>query len=208
MQVIMPAGALGPDEYDDDLGRMIRRISVASADDPREWPEKYGANYDSDVFMMHRYCRCEKDDCPWCGGCDCPSEVIHYFVDGVQVTHDEWVSFYDREVYAPLGFKNMRDSFQTKDPAKLKKMDELAEAASKRRSVSHDDPICDYCLGKGLFALHGAEPGSGAPNFWHKPTGFKVWWYKYIGRDMKTNLPVTAELLERVERECMEEIRG
>ena len=32
---------------------------------------------------------------------------------------------------------------------------------------------CAWCTGR-------------APNFWHKPSGFKVWWYKYIGRDMET----------------------
>ena len=25
-----------------------------------------------------------------------------------------------------------------------------------------------------------------APNFYHKETGLKVWWYKYIGRSMET----------------------
>jgi hypothetical protein len=24
-----------------------------------------------------------------------------------------------------------------------------------------------------------------APNFLHRPSGMKVWWYKYIGRDMR-----------------------
>ena len=28
----------------------------------------YGANFDNTTFTMHRYCWCEKDDCPWCGG--------------------------------------------------------------------------------------------------------------------------------------------
>lgn len=26
----------------------------------------YGANYENDVFMMHRFCWCEREDCPWC----------------------------------------------------------------------------------------------------------------------------------------------
>lgn len=28
----------------------------------------YGANFENSIFMMHRYCWCEQDDCPWCGG--------------------------------------------------------------------------------------------------------------------------------------------
>jgi hypothetical protein len=32
-----------------------------------------------------------------------------------------------------------------------------------------------------------------APNFWHKPTGLKVWWYKYIGRGMVFSFTPTIE---------------
>jgi hypothetical protein len=28
----------------------------------------YGANFENDVFMMHRYCWCESEDCAWCEG--------------------------------------------------------------------------------------------------------------------------------------------
>lgn len=28
----------------------------------------YGANYENDVFMMHPYCWCEKEECNWCFG--------------------------------------------------------------------------------------------------------------------------------------------
>lgn len=38
-------------------------------------------------------------------------------------------------------------------------------------------PWCDYNEEIGGFP---------APNFHHKATGFKVWWYKYIGRSMET----------------------
>ena len=39
------------------------------------------------------------------------------------------------------------------------------------------------------FTNRGAEPDGDvnymtAPNFWHKSSGVKVWWYKYIGRGM------------------------
>lgn len=30
----------------------------------------YGADYENDVFMLHRYCWCEREgECPWCTGC-------------------------------------------------------------------------------------------------------------------------------------------
>lgn len=34
----------------------------------------YGANFENDVFMMHRYCWCEEPDCAWCLGCSCDYE--------------------------------------------------------------------------------------------------------------------------------------
>lgn len=33
----------------------------------------YGADFENDVFMMHRYCWCERFDCPWCLACECES---------------------------------------------------------------------------------------------------------------------------------------
>ena len=69
----------------------------------------YGVEYDSDEFMMHPYCWCEKDDCPWCG------------------PDLEWQQ---------------------------------------------------------------------APNFHHKESGFKVWWYKYINRGMRVENPNNADFVE------------
>lgn len=79
----------------------------------------YGTDYDSDVFMMHHYCWCDQDDCPWCG----------------------W-------------------------------------------EMEHEQ----------------------APNFHHKSTGFKVWWYKYIGRGMRIENPQNADFV-KILAECMDSIR-
>ena len=61
----------------------------------------------------------------------------------------------------------------------------------------YDCPWCSYSNEDGQhfqerFRAMGAEPDanySGAPNFWHKASGFKVWWYKWIGRDLQVNQP-------------------
>jgi hypothetical protein len=73
----------------------------------------YGANFENDAFMMHRYCWCEKDDCPWCAGDAGP-------------------------------FSN--------------------------------------------HSLYWSEGNTTAPNFLHKPSQSRVWWYKYIGRGMEMDL--------------------
>ena len=73
----------------------------------------YGANYENDVFMIHRYCWCEKDECPWCGGDAGPMSA---------------------------------------------------------------------------HSLYWSDGNTTAPNFLHKPSGSRVWWYKYIGRGMEVEL--------------------
>jgi|SRR5579863_3737323 len=40
------------------------------------------------------------------------------------------------------------------------------------------------------------------PNFWHKPSGLEVWWYKWIGRDMKVTMPDGLDL-QKVFAECL-----
>ena len=45
----------------------VRLIGLAFGDLDK-WPEKYGCEYENDVFMMHPECWCEKNDgsCLWC----------------------------------------------------------------------------------------------------------------------------------------------
>lgn len=82
--------------------------------------EKYGFNYEDDVILIHQYCWCDKDECPWCS----------------------------------LG--NMTT--------------ELEE-------------------------LLGSEY---MPNFWYKPDNYALWWYKYIGRGMESNIPLTEEIYNNI----------
>lgn len=35
----------------------------------------YGANYENATFMLHRYCWCDSQECPWCAGCECPASL-------------------------------------------------------------------------------------------------------------------------------------
>ena len=48
-----------------------------------------------------------------------------------------------------------------------------------------DEKDCKWCSGD-------------EPNFRYKPTGFEVRWYKYIGRDMKCNRPISSEEVEEM----------
>src|SRR5262245_54969257 len=84
----------------------------------------YGAHWENDVFLMHPYCWCEKDDCPWCCGCDCPGDSFHYFIGGIECTYREWADFFEAET---ARFKGDHDAWMV-----------AADAANERRSERHD----------------------------------------------------------------------
>lgn len=66
---------------------------------------------------------------------------------------------------------------------------------------------CEECPGV-RFADKGAVDCNGAPNFWHKASGLRVWWYKYIGRGMESNIPIDRDFLRRVEASCMSYLKS
>lgn len=155
----------------------------------------YGADYKTDVFIMHPYCWCEKEDCPWCAGCTCPPHAFHYFVDDKEVTYNAWAKFFD----------DITGGTKNSDKIGYDNWMKLADEANARRQEKHD-PLCPYCKGEGLFVGSGSEPSLGAPNFWHKPSGFKSWWYKYIGRDMQFNKDVSAKEWDTILKDCLKSI--
>lgn len=191
-----------PGRDEDALSDMLIRITKEIEDREFGGPDGfglggaygYGADYDSDMFMMHRYCWCESDACPWCEGCDCPDGSSHYFVDGAEVSYEEWAGFYSRTV--------------TADICKNRPLWERQSAEANARRATRHDPVCPYCTGDdpttGKIAAHNA------PNFWHKPTGMRVWWYKYIGRGMETHAlpddlaPILAECLADIAKRIPE----
>lgn len=142
----------------------------------------YGGYIDNDVFMMHPYCWCEKEDCPWCAGCSCPESAFHYFIDGVECSYEKWDLFFK---------ENVPDSFPHDEWMKL------ADAINKRRTTSQDK-VCGYCQ----------EKIGHAPNFHHKKSGLKINWYKYIGRDMELNIVPTLTEWAKIEEECLESIKS
>jgi hypothetical protein len=64
-------------------------------------PSGYGSNYENDVFMMHRYCWCEREGCAWCDG-----EAPNFFhkPSGLAVT---WYKYIGRgeEIENGVGFR-------------------------------------------------------------------------------------------------------
>ena len=182
MRVVVPEGSFGVEDEETWAGllrRLTRELDQRGVDAGHGClggDYGYGADYENDVFLMHGYCWCEQDDCPWCVGCSCPESAFHYFVDGQEVACEEWDGFFQRQV-APFGA--IGDEGRDHDGWM-----QAADEANKRRTERHD-PECDYCLTGGVAASKGGGPQLNAPNFWHKASGLKVWWYKYIGRGME-----------------------
>jgi hypothetical protein len=130
----------------------------------------YGADFENDTFMLHRYCWCESEDCPWCAGCSC-EEPARYEIAGREVEKSEYEAYW-------AAYSAMKDRF------------DAGAAPPAPWNVWPRDvkwlPLhpCRYCRG---------EFGN-APNFHHKPSGLKVRWYKYIGRGMEVTAPQRVNL--------------
>ena len=124
IKIIMHPAHLGASGRDSPIEIAMRLIGVAFGA-PDDWAEKYGTDYENDVFMMHHFCWCGKEDgsCLWCIHGDHPD--------------------FDRL---------LRERFGTED-----------------------------------YQKHSARHYYDPPNFWYKPTDFRLSWYKYIGRDMAAN---------------------
>lgn len=81
--------------------------------------------------------------------------------------------------------------------------------AEEARRKAIEDHGCDYQMGRGIFArfhpyIHDHERNYyDPPNFWYKPTDFRVIWYKYIGRDTRTNRVLREGELEQIVRKCI-----
>lgn len=182
--VVLPKGIFGPCESDL-LDAMIRAIAVAAAKGDASWPAKYGADVENDVFSMAPYCWCEHEDCELCLPCTCPASAMHYFVDGKEVSYDEWMSFYDEYV----GRGPERDMTEEEHRERMARADE----ANKRRS-QRKDPVCANCK---------KEP---KPNFHYKPLDLRVRWYKYIARDMVANKQLSSMELAEMFKRCLESV--
>jgi hypothetical protein len=65
-----------------------------------------------------------------------------------------------------------------------------------------DNPECPWC-----HEIYNKESGStlekSAPNFWYKPTDLKIWWYKYIGREMESNREFSDDEWHAIEKACL-----
>lgn len=53
-----------------------------------------------------------------------------------------------------------------------------------------------------------SEPKNPEPNFIHKPSGFKLWWYKYPLRSPEVNFNITHEEFSCILYDCINSLPG
>ncbi len=162
----------------------------------------YGADYENDTFMMHHFCWCDRDDCPWCGGCTCHSSSQTY-VDGKAVTDDELMTW-NRQLLGAMPHdvaKHGTPEYDAYDAAWEKRVAERDRRTTVIYSAVHHTCATHAMM---MDRTEGTDAGfpQTAPNFWHKRSGLRVWWYKWIGRDMQTFISDRASV-EAVMAECI-----
>ena len=172
----------------------------------------YGATFENDVFMMRPYCWCESDDCLWCGGqCGCDSGNVEYFLDGEPVerwqdasdtilgdSYERLRALFNKNIYKGEEFEDAQAEFDAKCAERTRRLTTIYPA------------ITHTCEPKGMFndRPRGEDYGfQQAPHFWHKASGLKIAWYKWIGRDMEVSNPnLTFGDWRKIYTECLESI--
>jgi len=154
----------------------------------------YATNFSNDTFIIHRFCWCERDDCPYCSGCDCPEEAFTYKVDGKPCTWEESKAFFDAHV------PDMKTT-------PYEEWQKAADKVNDRRDwCKNNDLECGYCRGT-KWAEYGNVAGWGVPLFWHKPSGVRMTWYKYLGRGTHVYIPDGVQITpNEVLQSCLESL--
>lgn len=67
MTVIVPKGMIPNDDLLSELIEIGLRLIAQKCGEEENCPEKYGADFDNEVFSMHPFCWCEEDECKYCG---------------------------------------------------------------------------------------------------------------------------------------------
>lgn len=162
----------------------------------------YGVDFENDVFLMHHFCWCDSDDCLWCGGSCCQVEHFHepHRAGCYQVRRQ----LLCKEFGEQAGWTQDEYYTVSLNSPNIKKYDRAIKSLCKEMGQTYpecsdvhctcgvdgewraryDACRCEWHLGEGRF-IYGVA--AQAPNFWHKPSGFQVSWYKWIGRGMEWN---------------------
>lgn len=209
IQVNFPTGHLGASNRDDLLTLTIRALSLKHGKDG-DWADKYGTEYEDDVILIHpdfqdAECTCgqssefEKIAVRCKRNCYC--RLARRFSDRATKPFRLRINrlIHERGKFPP--FDKRTDQIQAKITTESRKERSAQNAALRKLCKEYRIPwnkgfgSLDHCSCGAQETMrkwvsenpHSERCPIELPNFWHKPSGLKVRWYKYIGRDMEFN---------------------
>lgn len=203
VKIITPRGMFGAYKGEHALATAMRIIGVGFGD-ADDWCAKYGANFENDVFLMKRYCWCEKGgECPWCTGCAIYQDRGECEACNARGTHEQTCATLElarrlRDAglsharygqdgrYVDLVWKDHK----TKDDdarensitsallqeRKLKGRWETCDCSAKAagHALKEQGKECPYSLGTGIFARFAPWTDNKARNYYDPPN----FWFK------------------------------
>lgn len=171
----------------------------------------YGIEYVNDIFELHKY---------YWGDCTCGYEnkVIQWEKDN---KHSETCyqtalkniciekNFYDKNGEYITSFSKSFIDYRNKE------MRKIYEQLCIQFGLTYPEGCavhctCDYKTKHQEFLKNENHKSSCLiikPNFWYKPTDFKIMWYKYIGRDSYMNKFIDTDDFVNIIDKCVESVK-
>lgn len=176
-----------------EVGEMLYELSEKLSDNINDMPG-YGTEYKNDVFEIRRYywgdCTCgfEEEEYEWCETHDHKEDCFHKKYEkyeaeleaqGIEPYGEEWEKLMD---------KFAKENGYTGWQGAAFYCDCGFEEEYERWRKTHDHkPDCPIVL----------------PNFYYKPTGLAIYWYKYIGRGMSANQKIDPIEFRKIIDHCI-----
>lgn len=156
----------------------------------------YGVDYENDVFLLHPDYEDDECKCGFRERSDKWDDANPHSATCPDVAYYAWLNKWEhilRAEHVPLEKK--RD----------------AEKSYCMRLFGHEHPVCNCGQDERRRQWytendHDFRCPIVLPNFWHKPSGLKITWYKWIGRDMKADPELSGERLAEILTECWNSI--
>jgi hypothetical protein len=204
IQMILPVGMLGASDFDSALDTMLRNLALAIEGGDNNWCSKYGTDYENEIFVMRRY---------YWGDCDCGADEREEIWSNENKHSDACYQTILRSRQMEEGVHWSQDNQMDYELASQRKDAIYAElskqfgtdpklGAAIHCTCGHQKKFEDWIKENG----HTESCALVLPNFLYKPTGFKVCWYKYIGRDMKSDGAMPSLGLGEVSEKCIASI--
>ena len=183
-------GEFPVDRTDRMIAPLVRLFETLAPDDDDY--NSYGPETVAEAFEIHPY---------YWGDCTCGFEDK---CDAWSKEHDHTAAcFYTRyhaeddRLRDDMGWDRRNDHMVAW--AKANGHPEAPDGMAVHCDCGHDEKWATWVADKD----HDEKCPIVVPNFWHKPSGFKLKWYKYPLRDSYANQPITPKRLDRIVDHCI-----